>query len=42
MNSLVSFAPPNHFEALANGDVSWVFDATASSEGPSKPLVFGR
>jgi limonene-1,2-epoxide hydrolase len=28
MNSLVAFAPPNHFEALANGDVSWVFDAT--------------
>jgi limonene-1,2-epoxide hydrolase len=28
MNSLVSFAPPNHFEALANSDTSWVFDAT--------------
>jgi len=28
MNSLVSFAPPNHFEALATGDTSWVFDAT--------------
>jgi len=28
MNSLVSFAPPNHFEALANADTSWVFDAT--------------
>ena len=24
MNSLVSFAPPNHFENLANADVSWV------------------
>ncbi|BAX92810.1 nuclear transport factor 2 family protein [Mycobacterium shigaense] len=29
MNSLVSFAPPNHFENLANADVSWVFDASA-------------
>ena len=28
MNSLVSFAPPNHFEGLATGDTSWVFDAT--------------
>jgi limonene-1,2-epoxide hydrolase len=28
MNSLVAFAPPNHFEALATGDTSWVFDAT--------------
>jgi limonene-1,2-epoxide hydrolase len=28
MNSLVAFAPPNHFEALANADVSWVFDAS--------------
>ena len=28
MNSLVSFAPPNHFENLANADVSWVFDAS--------------
>ena len=28
MNSLVSFAPPNHFENLANADTSWVFDAT--------------
>jgi limonene-1,2-epoxide hydrolase len=28
MNSLVSFAPPNHFENLATGDTSWVFDAT--------------
>jgi limonene-1,2-epoxide hydrolase len=29
MNSLVAFAPPNHFENLANADVSWVFDASA-------------
>ncbi|MCV7099865.1 nuclear transport factor 2 family protein [Mycobacterium palustre] len=29
MQSLVSFAPPNHFEALATADTSWVFDATA-------------
>lgn len=29
MNSLVSFAPPNHFENLANADTSWVFDATS-------------
>ena len=29
INSLVAFAPPNHFEALATGDTSWVFDATA-------------
>jgi limonene-1,2-epoxide hydrolase len=29
MNSLVSFAPPNHFENLATADTSWVFDATA-------------
>ncbi len=29
MNSLVSFAPPNHFESLAKGDSSWVFDATS-------------
>jgi len=29
MNSLVSFAPPNHFEGLATGDTSWVFDATS-------------
>jgi limonene-1,2-epoxide hydrolase len=29
MNSLVSFAPPSHFENLANGDASWIFDATA-------------
>ena len=28
MNSLVSFAPPNYFENLANGDTSWAFDAT--------------
>jgi len=28
MNSLVSFAPPNHFENLATADTSWVFDAT--------------
>ncbi len=28
MNSLVAFAPPNHFEGLATGDTSWVFDAT--------------
>jgi limonene-1,2-epoxide hydrolase len=28
-NSLVAFAPPNHFENLAGGDVSWVFDASA-------------
>jgi hypothetical protein len=28
MNSLVSFAPPNHFENFANADVSWVFDAS--------------
>lgn len=27
-NTLVSFAPPNHFEALAGGDTGWVFDAT--------------
>jgi len=29
MNSLVAFAPPNHFENLATADTSWVFDATA-------------
>lgn len=29
MNSLVSFAPPNHFEELAKADSSWVFDATS-------------
>ncbi|OBG41939.1 limonene-1,2-epoxide hydrolase [Mycobacterium alsense] len=29
MQSLVSFAPPNHFENLATGDTSWVFDASA-------------
>ena len=28
MNSLVSFAPPDHSERLANADTSWVFDAT--------------
>jgi limonene-1,2-epoxide hydrolase len=28
MNSLASFAPPNHFENLAAKDYSWVFDAT--------------
>jgi limonene-1,2-epoxide hydrolase len=28
MNSLVSFAPPSHFENLATGDTSWVFDAS--------------
>ncbi|MCV7075408.1 limonene-1,2-epoxide hydrolase [Mycobacterium szulgai] len=28
MNTLVSFAPPSHFENLASGDSSWVFDAT--------------
>lgn len=28
MNSLVAFAPPGHFEALANADTSWIFDAT--------------
>ena len=27
MNSLVAFAPPNHFENLANADTSLVFDA---------------
>lgn len=27
-NSLVAFAPPNHFENLANADTSWVFDAS--------------
>ena len=27
-NSLASFAPPNHFEALAAKDYSWVFDAS--------------
>ena len=29
MNSLVSLAPPNHFETLPNADTSWIFDATA-------------
>jgi limonene-1,2-epoxide hydrolase len=28
MNTLVGFAPPQHFENLANGDHSYVFDAT--------------
>ena len=28
MNSLVAFAPPSHFENLATGDSSWIFDAT--------------
>ncbi|OBK97451.1 limonene-1,2-epoxide hydrolase [Mycobacterium asiaticum] len=28
-NSLVAFAPPNHFQNLAGGDTSWIFDATA-------------
>ncbi|OBI99071.1 nuclear transport factor 2 family protein [Mycobacterium asiaticum] len=28
-NSLVAFAPPNHFEHLAGGDTSWIFDASA-------------
>jgi limonene-1,2-epoxide hydrolase len=28
MNSLVGFAPPNHFENLGAKDYSWVFDAT--------------
>ncbi len=27
-NTLFSIAPPNYFENLANGDVSWVFDAS--------------
>ncbi|CAM4324745.1 Limonene-1,2-epoxide hydrolase [Mycobacterium basiliense] len=27
-NSLVTFAPPQHFENLASGDTSWVFDAS--------------
>jgi limonene-1,2-epoxide hydrolase len=29
MNSLVSFAPPHHFESLATGDTSWIFDASS-------------
>jgi limonene-1,2-epoxide hydrolase len=29
MNSLVAFAPPSHFENLAGGDTSWIFDATS-------------
>jgi ketosteroid isomerase-like protein len=28
LTTLTSFAPPNHFEGLANGDTSWIFDAT--------------
>lgn len=28
-NSLVAFAPPNHFENLAGGDTSWIFDASS-------------
>ncbi|BDB42505.1 MULTISPECIES: nuclear transport factor 2 family protein [Mycobacterium] len=28
MNSLVAFAPPQHFEKLAGGDNSWIFDAS--------------
>lgn len=28
MNSLIAFAPPSHFENLATGDSSWIFDAT--------------
>jgi hypothetical protein len=28
MASLTSFAPSQHFEGLATGDTSWVFDAT--------------
>lgn len=28
-NSLVAFAPPQHFENLAGGDTSWIFDASA-------------
>jgi limonene-1,2-epoxide hydrolase len=28
LNTLFSFAPPNHFENLAGGDTSWIFDAT--------------
>jgi Limonene-1,2-epoxide hydrolase catalytic domain len=27
-NTLIGFAPPNYFENLANGDTSWVLDAT--------------
>lgn len=29
MNSLVAFAPPQHFDNLIGGDTSWIFDATA-------------
>jgi limonene-1,2-epoxide hydrolase len=28
LTTLTSFAPPNHFEALATSDTSWIFDAT--------------
>jgi hypothetical protein len=28
LTTLTSFAPPNHFEGLATGDTSWIFDAT--------------
>jgi limonene-1,2-epoxide hydrolase len=28
LNTLFGFAPPNHFENLAGGDTSWIFDAT--------------
>ncbi len=28
MQSLVAFAPPNHFENLASADTSWTFDAS--------------
>ena len=28
-NSLVAFAPPQHFDNLAGGDTSWIFDASA-------------
>lgn len=28
-NSLAAFAPPQHFENLAGGDTSWIFDASA-------------
>jgi limonene-1,2-epoxide hydrolase len=28
-NSLVAFAPPSHFENLAGGDTSWIFDASS-------------
>lgn len=28
MNSLVAFAPPNHFENLATAETAWIFDAS--------------